>query len=536
MNMKINSIIKVALSFLGCATLFFSLSAEKLVILHTNDTHSSIEPLPDGTSGILQRKAILDSVRSVEKNVITVDAGDAVQGTLYFKYFNGEVEYPLMNMSGYDIRILGNHEFDNGTEELAHFYKQVEGTPLSANYDFTGTPLDGVFYPYILKEYGGKKVGFFGINIDPSSIIAAKNIDFKYKDILPVADSIASLLRNDEGCELVVCVTHIGYDKINEKITDVELAQQSKNIDIIIGGHTHTLIDPDHPEINPSLIKNADGRNVRIGQTGKQGRFIGKMEIDLDNLHAGTDGSAFEYSLIPVTDRFPESQLDAEMMAFLAPYRERVDSVDNVVVAHAAYDLPKERQGGLPNLTADFGYEYTNAIADSIRKLHTDFPRVDLAIMNVGGIRHPMPKGDITEGQILSTYPFSNRVVIIEVKGKDIIEALRVSAMKGGEAVSENVKVVTAPDGKLLRVVLNGCEMNPDENYVVGTIDYVAEGNDDLISLARHKKLWEGDQELSVPILQWFKNQTVLGLPVNPDPRERFIIDESYRIDDTNIQ
>ncbi len=124
---------------LGLAALCFSASAEKLVILHSNDTHSAIEPNADGTGGILQRKAVMDSVRKAEKHVITVDAGDVVQGSLYFKYFRGDVEYPLLNMVGYDIRILGNHEFDNGMEDLAERYKTVKGARLSANYDFSGT-------------------------------------------------------------------------------------------------------------------------------------------------------------------------------------------------------------------------------------------------------------------------------------------------------------------------------------------------------------------------------------------------------------
>ena len=113
------------LPLLGAAAFFGVACAERLVILHTNDTHSSIDPLEDGTSGILQRKAIFDSVRNVEKNVVTVDAGDVVQGTLYFKYFNGDVEYPLMNMMKYDVRILGNHEFDNGIEDIAKYYKDI---------------------------------------------------------------------------------------------------------------------------------------------------------------------------------------------------------------------------------------------------------------------------------------------------------------------------------------------------------------------------------------------------------------------------
>ncbi|MCH5222463.1 MAG: bifunctional metallophosphatase/5'-nucleotidase [Muribaculaceae bacterium] len=515
---------KLLLPFLGAAAFCLAGSAEKLVILHTNDTHSSIEPFADGTSGILQRKAILDSVRKVEKNVITVDAGDVVQGSLYFKYFNGDVEYPLMNMSGYDIRILGNHEFDNGMESLANYYKKVEGEALSANYDFSGTTLDGIFKPFTIKEIDGRKIGFIGANIDPASIISTKNIDVNFKEVIPTINQWASYLKNEEKCDLVVVVSHIGYEKINDKTTDVELAQSSENIDLIIGGHTHTLIDPQHPEINSSLINNSKGQPVRVVQAGKYGKYIGKLTIDLDNLPLA-GGEQIDYELIPVTNRFSPDQLDARMIEFIKPYQEAVDSVNNVIIAYCSQDLKKERTGGLPNLTADITFQYGREVVDSLRKEGIDLPNVDLSIMNVGGIRLDMPKGKITEGQILSTYPFTNLFMLISIKGKDIIEAMRVSALKGGEAISSNMRVITDKDGNLKKVIIDGKEMDPDKEYVVATIDYIAEGNDDLVSMANHKKLFVSDDEISVPILHWIKTQNALGLEIDPDMRPRFVID-----------
>ncbi len=514
---------KAVISILWIAALCFSANAEKLVILHTNDTHSAIEPSADGTGGALQRKAVMDSVRKAEKNVITVDAGDMVQGSLYFKYFHGDVEYPIMNMTGYDIRVLGNHEFDNGMAELAKQYKTVKGARLSANYDFTGTELDGVFEPYVIKKVKGKKIGFFGLNLDPESIIAHKNINVNFKEIIPTANEIASFLKYDKGCDLVVAVTHIGYLKDNEKTTDVELANASHDIDIIIGGHSHTLIDPAHPEKYPSLIKNADGKDVRVVQTGKYGKYIGKITVDLDNLK-DADGNDFVYELIPVTGRFPAEKLDKKMIEFLQPYKVGVDSVNARVIGQSVYDMSSSaRVGGMPNMTADFGYWYGNHIADSLRNCGVDIPRVDLSIMNVGGIRQDMPAGDITEGQILSTYPFSNLFTIVSIKGQDIIDALAVGSKKGGEAISGNVRVVTDNDNNLIRAVIDGEEMDPEKTYVLGTIDYVAEGNDDMRTLANHKKIWIDDVEVGIPILNWFEQQTLLGLPIAPDQSSRFV-------------
>lgn len=522
--MKYSFIIKALLPILGAAAFSGIASAEKLVILHTNDTHSTIDPLADGTGGVLQRKVIIDSIRNAEKNVILLDAGDVVQGSLYFKYFDGDVEYPLMDMMGYEIRVLGNHEFDNGMESLAKYYKETKGTPLSANYDFTGTELEGVFKPYEIREFDGKKIGFIGINIDPASIIAKKNISAEFKEVLPVANELAAKLKNEENCDLVVVVSHIGYTVGNQKTSDIDLAQASSDIDLIIGGHSHTLVDPEDPEKTPSLIENSKGKKVRVVQTGKQGRYLGKLTIDLDNLPV-SDGEQIKYELIPVTDRFPSESFDTRIVEFLKPYRESVDSVNNVVIAYSEYDLEKVQRGGLANFTADMGFHIGKETADSLQSLGVDVPDVEMAIMNVGGIRHEMPKGAVTEGQILSTYPFSNRLVILGLKGADIIEALRVSAAKGGEAVSENVRVVTDANGVLRRVVIDGKEMDPEKEYIVATIDYVAEGNDDLVSLANHRKIWESDVEVSIPILKWLKRQNSLGLKIAPDLGSRFVVD-----------
>ena len=523
-----HKILRTLLPFLGAVAFNLNGVAENLVILHTNDTHSTIDPLADGTGGVLQRKAIIDSVKNVEKNVILVDAGDVVQGSLYFKYFNGDVEYPLMDMMGYDLRILGNHEFDNGIESLADYYSRIKGVPLSANYDFSGTPLEGVFLPYHIREFNGKKIGFVGINIDPASIIAQKNFPGKYQEVIPVANQIAGKLKNEENCDLIIVISHIGYDKINEKTTDIELAEASENIDIIIGGHTHTLIDPSKPELTPSLFKNKNGKNVRIVQTGKNGRFLGKLTINLDQLPL-EGGELVEYELIPVTDRFPTEAFDPDMVAFIEPYRAKVDSINNVVIAFSEYDLKKEKTGGLANLTADIGWQLGKQAATVLKAKDCNFPSVDMAIMNVGGIRHPMPKGPITEGQILSTYPFSNHLVIIGLKGADIIEALKVAASKGGEAVSSNVRVVTDGNGNLIRVVIDDEEMDPEKEYFVATIDYLAEGNDDLVSLARHRKIWVSDDEVSVPILNWIKGQHELGLTIAPDQGSRFVVDVNQK-------
>lgn len=500
--------------------------ARDLVILNTNDTHSLIDPDADGRGGVLQRKAIIDSVKKVNKNVILVDAGDKVQGTLYFKFFKGEVEYNLQNMLGVDVSILGNHEFDNGFEALAKNESLMKSDRLSANYDFAGTPAEGLFKPYVIRKVDGKKIGFFGINIDPSSIIIQDNYKgMVYRDALATADSIARILRRDKKCDLVVAVTHIGYEKANDKATDVDLAHCSRDIDIIIGGHSHTLVDPANPEKFPSLIPNADGRPVLVAQCGKSGKYIGEIRVDLDRLGKTTPAD-FGYSLIPVTDRFPENSLDPAIRKFLAPYTESLDSINRTVVGYSAMDfINSSSTGAFPNWTADFGRWYGNLLLDSLRLTNPDLPRLDFAIMNVGGIRNPIKKGDVTLSNIYNTFPFSNKYVIMEISGKDILDVFRVAASKGGEAVSREVLVVSDSDRKLRHAFVDYKEIDPERKYIVGTIDYVAWGNDDMISMANGKWLFTDRQELCVPVMRYVRELAGYGIPLSADPTPRFIYD-----------
>ena len=493
---------------------------KNLVILHTNDTHSNIDIASDGTGGVLPRKAIIDSVRNAEKNVILVDAGDIVQGTLYFNFFRGDVEYPLLNMLGYDIRILGNHEFDNGLKELADHWKKVKGDRLSANYDFENTPAKGLFKPYVIRKVEGKKIGFIGINIDPASMISEENYKgMKYKDALETANHYARVLKKDKKCDLVVAVTHIGYTTDVDKSTDIDIARNSRDIDIIIGGHSHSLVNPDTPDVTPYLFPNLDGKEVMVVQTGKYGKNLGYINIDLDKIGKATP----EYRLIPVTDRFDAGTYDKEIIDFLAPYRTKVDSVYNNPVGYSSISMNNnERSGAYANWAGDFALWYGSQAARSLNDAENKDIKVDFGMMNVGGIRQPMQEGVITEGQILSTFPFSNSIQLIRLKGKDFIDAMKVAASKGGEAISSNLRVVTDKEGEVT-VIYNNRPLDPEKDYVLATIDYIANGNDGLSSLARHEMIWRDNQIVNTRILDYIKSLDMLGLPLQSDPSPRFI-------------
>ncbi len=502
------------------ASASFGIAARDLVILHTNDTHSLIEPDRDGAGGVLQRKAIIDSVRKAEKDVLLIDAGDKVQGTLYFKFFKGDVDYPLQNLLGVDISILGNHEFDNGMQLLAKNEATQKAERLSANYDFTGTPAEGLFKPYTIKKIGGKKIGFLGLNIDPESLIAESTREgVKYSDVFAEADKWASFLKNKKKCDLVVAVTHIGYS------ADKKLAQQSKDIDIIIGGHSHTLIEPEHPEINPHIFENANGRPVLVAQCGKSGKYVGQIRVDLDKLNQQSPAD-YEYSLIPVSDRFPESQLDQNIKDFLAPYTAALDSVSSDIIGYAACDMINGKgKGEFQNWIADFGAWYGNLKLDSLRASDPSVPRLDFAIMNAGGIRNSIPKGKVSKGQILSAFPFNNKLVVMQIPGKDLIETFKIASRQGGQPVSESVRVVTDSASNLLCALVNLEEIDPERTYTVATIDYLAWGNDYLTPLANGKWIYSDDVEICASLVRYMKVLSDSGLPMVASPDPRYVVD-----------
>lgn len=480
--------------------------AEKLVILHTNDTHSQIDPAEnDNLGGILRRKVVVDSVRAAEKNFLLIDAGDVVQGSLYFNLKGGEVEQRMMNELGYDMRILGNHEFDNGVDSLAYMLKDSKAENLSTNYDFTDTKLAKIFKPYSIRKFGDKRIGFIAINLDPKGIIDDENSKgIIFKDAVKAANSSAWWLKNVEKVDGVVALTHIGYTPSVEP-GDSTLAASTENIDLIIGGHSHTLLDPSNPKASqPTRVKNLAGKDVLIAQVGKSGKYVGKIELDLDDM------SAVE-SLIRIDSRL-DSRIDAETAKILEPYRHGVDSLNAVKVARSAIEL---KQTGMPllNFATDFIYERGSELAEN----------VDFAMLNKGGIRRDLPKGNITEGQIITTFPFNNRLVVMDIKGKDLRAAFDVMARVGGNGVSRQIEAtfVGGDNPHAVDILLNGKPLEDDKTYRVATIDYMANGGDYMITLKNHVEVAKSEQVVYKDLLQYLRGKKMKGKTINPSSTRR---------------
>lgn len=252
----------------------------RLTILHTNDWHSRIEPFPDdggrnaNRGGAVRRMRLIQQIRAVEPNVILLDSGDIFQGTPYFNFFAGELEMKLMSQMGYDASTIGNHDFDAGMENLVTQLGHADFPMLCANYDFKGTPLEGKTMPYKVFKRGGIKIGVFGLGIELKSLVPDELYGkTEYQDPLEKGHATASLLRNQKKCDLVICLSHLGYKYREDKVDDVELAATSSDIDIILGGHTHTFLDA------PVEVPNLKGEPVIVNQVGFGGLRLGRMDV-----------------------------------------------------------------------------------------------------------------------------------------------------------------------------------------------------------------------------------------------------------------
>lgn len=266
------------LSLLWCTLCLFACSpkANHLTILHTNDTHSQILPNNKKQGGYARRMGVIREEREKDPNLLLLDAGDFSQGTPFFNFYHGRVEIDALNRMGYDVTTLGNHEFDNGLDTLATILRGAKFDVVCANYDVTGTVLEGLVKPYTILRRGGLKIGVFGLGVNPVGLITERNFaPVRYLEPYAIAQETADLLRNDKHCDVVICLSHMGSFTENEgDKCDAELASLTRGIDVIIGGHTHKFYDN-------LRVANLDGDSIPLCQMAKSGAFLGKIILDI---------------------------------------------------------------------------------------------------------------------------------------------------------------------------------------------------------------------------------------------------------------
>ncbi len=267
---------------------------KQITILHTNDVHSHIDPFPSNDpkspnmGGVSRRATLIENIRKEQPNVLLLDAGDIFQGTPYFNYYGGELEFKLMSMMNYDLATMGNHDFDNGIDG---FYSQLPNAKFDfvvANYDFKNTVLDQITKPYKIFNKNGIKIGVFGIGIELEGLVDKKSYkETIYQNPVEMAQEMTRILKKEQKCDLIICLSHLGYQYKNEenKISDLKLAAQTRDIDLIIGGHTHTFLD------KPTIVKNLVGQEVLVNQVGCYGINLGRIDFYFDanknKSHAG---------------------------------------------------------------------------------------------------------------------------------------------------------------------------------------------------------------------------------------------------------
>ncbi len=257
-----------------------------LTILHTNDVHSHIDPFPAtdarnaNMGGVSRRASLIETIRKENSNVLLLDAGDVFQGTPYFNYYGGELEFKLMSMMKYDLCTMGNHDFDNGIDG---FYSQLHNASfdfVSANYDFKNTVLNTIVKPYKIFNKNGIKIGVFGLGIDFEGLVDKKNYkETVYLNPIEISQEMTRILKQEQKCNLIICLSHLGYEykKEENKISDLKLAALTRDIDLIIGGHTHTFLD------KPTVVKNIDDKDVLVNQVGCYGINLGRIDFYFDS-------------------------------------------------------------------------------------------------------------------------------------------------------------------------------------------------------------------------------------------------------------
>lgn len=490
-----------------------------LTIIHSNDTHSQFEPSTgeDIHGGVIERAAIIELLRQEDPSLLYLDAGDMVQGSPYFNIYNGELEVLAMNEQGLVASTLGNHEFDNGIEGLAKMYEKANFAILSCNYDCSGTALEKYIQPYKIIKQNGIKIGITGVTCNPEGLIFNRNWEgIKYKDAAEAANATAAELRK-KGCDLIILLSHVGFYSEEKKIAenDQDIASKSKDIDLIIGGHTHTNIEEGFS------ILNANGKPVWITQNLGMAGPLGRVKIEMQN--SSEKNRKYEIKSIAIDKLHPEnydlSSYGEKIKDLFQPYQVGLAEKMSTVIGQAPETMRRIRpQSLLSNFTSDALKAYGTRIYGK---------EMDLGIMNFGGLRSDLDKGDVTIGTMFRIYPFENSLSILEIKGEYLEKAIKAVAGKGLEGFSGS-KITLHKNGSKVeatKILIGGKSIDPDKTYYVATIDYLAEGNDGLSALSYADKTTNTSLLLRDLMTKWVMELTTEGKNIESKLDDRVTIE-----------
>ena len=432
-----------------------------LTILHSNDIHAHLEPSPirgKTYGGLARISTIIKQVRAKEKNVILLNAGDAFQGTLYFNIYDGLAESMMLNKLGYNASCIGNHEFDKGIPNLVNYAKHLNFPLLASNIDMSKEPeMAKVVKPYTVLMVDNQKIGVVGLITDTTGNITLGADSLKFlPHLVPCQKSVDEL--TNQGVNKIIVLSHIGYEE------DQELAARLHNVDLIVGGHSHTpLGTPDLPGWRPSggpyptYVKDADGKSVPIVQAWEWGKVFGDIKVEFDAKGALT--KVDEAKAIVVDESIPE---DPEIANIMDVLRKPVTAMGGMVLGPSTAPYDK-------NLV---GYFVADSYLQATSKLGAE-----VAFMNPGGVRSNLEAGKITFSAANSVCPFRNSLVLADMTGAEIVKLLNDSK---GSLIPSKGTSFNAGGGSVSNVVIGGQPLDQTKTYKVVVNNFMAGGGDNL--------------------------------------------------------
>ncbi len=511
--------------------------AFEMTIIHVNDTHSHLESSVDKLSfdgkktyvrlgGWDRLKTKVDQVRAEKKNVALLHAGDAVQGTLYFTKYKGLPEMEFMNLLGFDAMVLGNHEFDKGPQVLAEFLGYAEFPLLSANANMDAvTKLKAEVKPYTILEYNGEKVGVIGLTLKDTAVISSPG-PVTFADETATAKKCVAELEG-RGINKIIALTHMGYGR------DMALAESVPGIDVVVGGHSHTLLG-DAEALSglgkrgggpyPTIVKGADGNDVYVVSSWEWGKAAGVLDVGFDDAGHVTScagNAVFLLSDILLRKNADQKKVEleeterrkihdlvaaspvAEIVAsdpaavkLLGPYKEGVREMESQIVGDASESLPHIREPGvhIGGESMPGGSYIAPLICEAMLwKARSVGLGGDLALQNAGGVRTDVPQGKISVGAVYTLMPFGNTLFVIDLTGAQVKEALETGATRGGGAFAYVAGArytvdMNRPEGdRVTNVEVNKGgkwqALKDGTTYRVVTNAYIAAGGDGYVVL-----------------------------------------------------
>ncbi|MCA6587802.1 MAG: 5'-nucleotidase C-terminal domain-containing protein [Pseudanabaena sp. M090S1SP1A06QC] len=477
-------------------------------ILHTNDHHAHLEPIKYGDrflGGIARRRTLIDQIRVESKNdhepLLLLDAGDIFQGTLYFNQYQGQADLDFYNTLAYDAGTIGNHEFDRGQQVLANFITKAKFPIISANLDIaSSSPLYGKVRPWHILDMKGEKIGIFGLTTTDTEILSSVGDGVKFTDPIAAARTSVQNLKQ-QGINKIIALTHIGFEN------DVVLAQKVPDIDIIIGAHSHTPVgnipNANHPY--PLVQKNGKKEPVLVVTDWEWGKYLGDLSVSFDRAGKLIAWAGKPHAIDASIK--PNPEFANKLKAYAAP----IESLRQKVIGQALVALDGDRVKMRTGETA-----LGNLIADAILA-KTQGDRVQVALINAGGIRSSLPLGNITMGNVLEALPFGNTITRVELTGQQLIEALESGVSKAEQEEGRFPQVAGMrfvwnakfPVGKrVTKVEVKDASgkfqlLNPRAIYKVATNNFLASGGDGYRVFAESKNLLETGYLLSDAIAEY---------------------------------